>query len=178
MYRVSYVFADDSAHALNPANAHTPHLVDEQALAGKHGLSQALRLVILCNTLRASHESILTNTPGLRACETDVGDIAQHVRRKQQLPGTGVGTMSQLGTDEELLQRSFHRSLQSHGRRHGDHEPRLNRQGTPDRKLDRNDRVAIAVGDAVRAAVESADVVDCRARADEVPARRCPARHH
>lgn len=173
----TYIFADDGAQALDPENARAAELADEESLAGEHRLAEALRLVVFHDTSRTREERILARAPSLLAREADISDIAKRRRGEQQLSRTRESRRRHLAARHELLHAELDRALERHRGRHGDHGAGLGLQRAADGELDRDDGVAVAVADAVAAAVEGAHVVDGGAGAGEVALRRGAARH-
>lgn len=89
-------------------------------------------------------------------------------RRKQQFPRPRKSRLAQMPAGDHFLEAELDGPLQRDGRAHGDHGSRSHNQWTPDRELQCQNRVAVAVGDAVGPAVEGAHVVDRGSGADEV----------
>lgn len=85
--------------------------------------------------------------------------------------------MRHLPSNSELLETELHRALQRHGGRHGDHGSGEDCERAAHCELHGDDRVGVAVGDAVAAAVERADVVHRCRGAGEVVLGRCAAGH-
>jgi hypothetical protein len=173
----TYVFTDDGAQALNPKNAVPAELADKQAFAGEHRFAETLRLVILRHARRAREKSVFASAPSLLASQADIGNIAKRERSQQQLSRPRVRRNRHLTASNPFLHAEFDGALESHGGRHGDHGAGLGFERAADGQLDGHDGVAVAVADAVAAAVERADVVDSRARAGEVALRRGAAGH-
>lgn len=175
--RTAYVFANDGAQALNPENTSSSELTHEESFTGEHGFAEGLRLVVLGHASRASQERVLAGTPSILPREANISDIAKREGSKQQLARTRVSRHGHFTTSDKLLHAEFHSALESHGRRHGDHGARLHFQRTAYSELDGDDGVAVAVGDAVAAAIKSAYIVDGRARTGEMTLRRSAAGH-
>lgn len=173
----THIFANDGAQALDPKNPRPAELAHKQAFAREHGLAEALRFIVLRHARRAREESIFARAPSLLARQANIRDIAERERRQQQLPRTRVRGNRHLAARDELLDAEFNRAFQRHGRRHGDHAAGFGFERAADGELDGHDGVAVAVADAVAAAVESADIVDGCARACEVALWRGAAGH-
>jgi hypothetical protein len=173
----THIFPNDGAQALDPKNAISTEFADKQAFAGEHGFAETLRLVILGHARRARQESVFASTPNLLAGQANIGNIAERERSQQQLSRPRVRRNRHLTPSNELLHAEFDGAFERHGGRHGDHGAGLGFERAADGQLDGHDGVAVAVADAVAAAVESADVVDGRARAGEVALRRSAAGH-
>lgn len=171
------VLPNDGAQALNPADADAADLVDEQTLAGEDGLADGLGLVVLRHALRACQKRLLAHGPQVGADEADVGHVAQHVWGDDELARARVDAVCHFPARDQLLHAKLEVALERDGGRHGDHDARLGRQRTAHGQLDRHDGVGVAVADAVRATVEGAHVVDCRAGPDKVSGRRRTAGH-
>lgn len=173
----THVFANDGAQTLDPQDASAAEFADEETLAREHGLAEALGFVVLDNTSRARQESIFACTPGLFARQSDVGDITEREGSKEQLAWSCVGGNRHLAAGNEFLHAEFDCALEGHGRRHCDHGAWFDFQRTTDGQLDGHDGVAVAVADAVAAAVESAYVVHGSTRACEMALWRSTSWH-
>jgi hypothetical protein len=173
----THVFANDSTQALNPQDTSTAELADEEAFAGEHGLAEALRLVVFDDTSRARQEGIFASTPDLLASQSDVGDVAERKRSKEELARTSVGRYRHLAASNELLHAEFDCALESHGRRHCDHGAWFGFQRSTDGQLNGHDGVAVAVADAVTSTIECAHVIHRCTRACEVALRRSASWH-
>lgn len=84
---VGEVLADDGAEARDPEQADAGDLVNPEALSRKHGLAEALALVVALDALGVGDVGVFADAPGLLAREPDGGDVAEHARRQQELPG-------------------------------------------------------------------------------------------
>jgi hypothetical protein len=73
----THVFANDGTQTLDPQDASTAELADEETFAGEHGLAKALRLVVLDNASRARQESVFASAPDLFTGQSDVCDVAE-----------------------------------------------------------------------------------------------------
>lgn len=173
----THIFTNDGAQALDPQYTSPAELAHEQTFAREHGLAEALRFVVLGHARRAREESVFAGTPRLLARHANIRDIAERERRQKQFTRASVCGHRHLAASDELLHAELDGALEGHGGRHGDHAAGLHFERTADCQLDGDDGVAVAVADAIAAAVESADVVDGRARAGEVALRRSAARH-
>ena len=156
----THILPDDGTQATEPQNSSARDAIREPALAGKHHLAEILSLEVLDDALCASEERVLADVPRLAAGEAHRRDVAQAVRRQDDLAGPGVVRHGDVAAGDQLLHAELDLALDRHGRRHGDHGARLGVQRRADRQLDRHDGVGVAVADAVRAAVELAHVVD------------------
>lgn len=173
----THVLANDGTQTLNPQDASTAELADEEAFTREHGLAEALRLVVLDNASRARQESIFTSTPDLLARQSDVGNVAERERSKKELARSSVGGNRHLAASNELLHAEFDCALESHGRRHCDHGAWFGFQRSTDGQLNGHDGVAVAVADAVTSTIECAHVVHRCTRACEVALRRSASWH-
>lgn len=162
---------------MNPENAGPAELAHKQTFAREHGLTEALRFVILGHARRAREESIFASAPRLLTRHANIRDIAERERSQQQFTRASVGGNRHLAAGDELLHTELDGALEGHGGRHGDHAAGLDFERTADGQLDGDNGVAVAVTDTVAAAVERADVVDGRARAGEVALWRGAAGH-
>lgn len=173
----THIFTNNGTQALDPKNPRAAELANEQSLAGKHGLAETLRLVTLGNARGARQKSVLAGTPSILAREADVGDIAKRSRRQQQLAWSRVRRHGHFTAGDELFHAEFDGAFESHGGRHGDHGARFGFERAADGQLDGHDGVAVAVADAVAAAVEGSHIVDGGAGAGEVVLGRGTAGH-
>lgn len=90
-------------------------------------------------------------------------DITEHRRGQQKLAGPGKCRMRHFAA-KDLLHAELDGAFKGDGRRHGDHGAWFGIDRTSHGKLERQNRVRVAVRDAVGAAIEGADVVSAGAR--------------
>lgn len=170
---ITHILPDDRSKTRQPQQPHTRDLINPQPLTRKERLADTLSLELLHHALGTSQEPVVAHGPALVPAQSDGRDVAEHVRRKQQLPRPGEGAGGQFPAGHEFLEPELDGALEGDGGRHGDHGARFRGERTPRRQLDGQNGVGVPVRDAVRAAVEGADVVDARGGgADEMSWRR------
>ena len=158
----THVFSDNRSETGNPHQSVSAHGIREQTLAGEKGLAESLALVVLDDPLGTCQKRILAYSPyfvPVVLVHAQDGNVSQSMWCEQCLSRSGDGGLAHLSTGDKFLHAELDASLQSDGRRHADHGAGLDVQWAADGKLDGQNRVAVAVRDAERAAVEGADIV-------------------
>ena len=115
--------------------------------------------MVLVDALGGGQVGVVATGPLGGAVEADGGDVAEHGRRKQQLAGTNVVGLAELGAGNHLLDAKLELTAQGHGGGHCNHGAGLGAERAAHGELDSQDGVAVAVADAVAAAIEGANIV-------------------
>ncbi len=86
----AYIFPDDCTETANPQYTLARNLVHKQSLATKHGLTESLALVLLCDALGRREEGIFADVPDVGAIEAEEGDVAQGGGSEEDLARASV----------------------------------------------------------------------------------------
>jgi len=98
------------------------HLINEQVLAAKHGLTEPLTLRLLLHLPRAGQESIFAYIPHpsvIRDLQCD--DVAHQRRSQRDGPGSREAGLAHLAAGEHFAHGEFDGAFQFYGRGHVDH---------------------------------------------------------
>lgn len=164
--RKTYIPPQHGAKTRDPHDPRSTHGISPQSLAAKDRFAYRLALHILDHALGRRKPRIPTHPPGLTPIEAQRNDIAQGMRREQQLPRPGVRRLRDRAACQQFLEVEFDGAGNGDGGGHADHDAGTDDEGAIDGELEGEEGVRAAVGDAVGAAVEGAHVVGGGGRGD------------
>lgn len=155
---LTYIKLVYSSKRCQPHQTLSSNSVDEQVFTREHRLAQTLRLSVLRDLAGTGQESIFADRPLLSAIHGKRDDVAKQIRGERDFTRPRIRRLGHLTSSEELLHGELDLACKLDCASHVHHSTGFGAHRATLLEVDVQDGIGVAVGDAVAATLEGADV--------------------